>query len=71
MRLNRIADNEWELKVTFVKYQFQEQTGTEEIFSKVSEDSIPDQDVLEFIRERYGDGNTVLEFEDSTTQTGN
>ncbi len=72
MKLTRLDEGDWELKVTFVKYQFQQQTGVDEIFLKVPETSQPDKDVLEFIKDRYGKGDTILEFEDQlSTQTGN
>ncbi len=63
--INSVVSDQWTLDITFVKYQFQEMDLTEnDPFSEVSEGSKPNEDVLNFIKDRYGKGNPLLELND-------
>ncbi|MBN1916201.1 hypothetical protein JW796_04435 [Candidatus Dojkabacteria bacterium] len=60
--INTAVSNQWTLDIIFVKYQFQEVSESQiSIFSSIPESSEPNKEVLEFIKMKYGQGNSLLD----------
>lgn len=62
MDLARQGNDSWGLRVIFIKYQFQEITEEDKkLFTNISDSSLSNTDVLDFIKVRYGKNNPALE----------
>ena len=59
--IDEVEQSDWVLEIVFVKYQFQEVALTDAtIFEDISEKASPNEEVLNFMRDRFGEGNPVL-----------
>ena len=69
--IGSVSTDDWTLDITFVKYQFQDITEEQaKSFSQISESSQPMREVLQFIKDKYGSNDPLLDLGDEPGATG-